>query len=368
MKRLGLAVLIPLLLVFLMVSPALAALSPIEREAAQKAIEECINSLEAKDIQNVQRIAVLKLDNDESDGDITDLLTIALTNTKYSVVLHWEELEKVAVEHSIVIQRADLMDSATIKKLGGFVGADGLVIGSIHERTDDGYEAHLRLNLKLANVETGVAVWGDVAIGAAGEPKPAPEPEPVPETLVDKLLKPASLVLIICALLFVIWLVTVARKPVSDALENRYSVKKDRLDTDRRIRNQMVRELGTAIDTLRNTRNAAYDAKKEELCQRLKDCEHSVDLLRMEISNAEYGALAFFREDKIETKHLDKMIDFDKTFETLLKDIQQGSSEVEKASSENDQEAEKAISKLNQQTKKLKDKFQERKSYLSGIG
>ncbi len=61
------------------------------------------------------------------------------------------------------------------------------------------------------------------------------------------------------------------------------------------------------------------------------------------------------------------MIDFDKTFDSLLKDILHESSEVGRAVSEEESEAERAIERLNKVTKRLSDKFQERKNYLTGI-
>ncbi len=362
MRKVGLTALATLLLFLCLVPSVSAALTPLEREAAQQAVQACVQSLGSTDIEGMNRIAVLKLDND--DGEITDLLTIALTKTPYSVVLR-EELEKVLTEHEFNIRHADMIDASTMKKLGGFLGVDGLIIGSVQEQSGDQHQAHLRLNLKLANVETGEAVWGEVALGETGSAPPPPAP---PEPLTKKLSQPAVLIVLICIMLFIIWLVMVARKPVSDALENRYVVKQDRLDSDQRLRNNMVRQLGSAIDSLRNARNRAHDAGNDDLRQKLKDCEHSVDLLRMEISNAEYGALPFFEKDKVETRHLDKMVDFDKTFESLMKDIVHECSEVEKASADNPGDAGKSIEKVSRLAKQLKDKFQERKSYLAGVG
>ncbi len=130
----------------------------------------------------------------------------------------------------------------------------------------------------------------------------------------------------------------------------------------------MVRELGTALDTLRTARNKAYEKEKSDLCQRLKDSEQSVDMLRMEIDNAEYGVLLpWFNKEKVETAHLDKMIDFEKTLHSMLKDIAHEASEVGRAVSEDNREAERAADKLNRTTKRIKDKFQERKDYLTGI-
>ena len=262
----------------------------------------------AGEYPTIQRIAVLELDNDD-DGEITDLLTIALTKTSYAVMLR-EDLEKVLTEHEFNIRHVDMLDASTMKELGGFLGVDGLLIGSVQEKTADQDRARLRLNLKLANVETGEAVWGEVAIGSAA----ATRPQKISNTTI-------VMIAVICLMLCTIWLVAVVRKPSAETLENRYGVKSQRLDADRRIRNQMVRELGTAIDSLREARNQAHDAKNENLSGILKGCDHYVDLLRMEIDNAEHGALPFFEKEKIETRHLNKMIDFDKTFETLLRDI-----------------------------------------------
>ena len=121
MKKAGLTILVPLVILFVAVIPALAALSPIEREAAQDAVQQCVESIKAQATPEIQRIAVLKLDND--DGEITDLLTIALTKTQYSVVLR-DELEKVLTEHEFNIRHVDMIDASTIKKLGGFLGVE----------------------------------------------------------------------------------------------------------------------------------------------------------------------------------------------------------------------------------------------------
>lgn len=338
------------------------AFTTLEREAAQKAVEQLVSELTTSPkVEKLKRIAVYELDNDE-DATVTDLLINRLTQTQLTVVLR-NELERVMKEHEFEKRRSDLLDKESVIELGKFLGVEGIIFGKISERWEKEGQAHLFVSLRLASIETGEAVWGSQAEGMAGAPPPAPTPAP---TIGQILTRPTSIVIILCGVLIIIWLIVYLSKPVAEKIDNLKVNKVARLDRDKAVRNRMVRELQSAIENLRSIRDIAHSAGKAELVKSVRECETAVQVLRDEIDTASYGTSIFFTQDKVDSRHLDKMLDFEKTFDAMLGDITRGSLDVKTAVTSGDTDTQ--ISKLNTLTKRLRDKFKERADYLTGLG
>lgn len=136
-------------------------------KAAQEAITKAMDSLSAQEFPEVVRIAVVPLRNDP-DKAITDILKIAVTKTKYDIILRddeeWAELLK-NIEWET--RREDIMNPDTVKELGGILGVDALLYGTVKEIDEAFIRTKVRLNLNLANVQTGQLLWGEMVEGEA---------------------------------------------------------------------------------------------------------------------------------------------------------------------------------------------------------
>ena len=136
-------------------------------KAAQEAITKAMDSLSAQEFPQVERIAVLPLRNDP-DKAITDILKIAVTKTKYDIILRddeeWAELLR-NIEWET--RREDIMNPDTVKELGGILGVDALLYGTVKEIDEAFIRTKVRLNLNLANVQTGQLLWGEMVEGEA---------------------------------------------------------------------------------------------------------------------------------------------------------------------------------------------------------
>ena len=114
-----------------------------------------------------KRIAVLPLGND-SEG-LTPLLRSELVN--YSGHLEFfvrndAEWDLLLKEIEFGDRRGDVMDTSTIQKFGNVKGVDAILYGSVREASPfangDGL---VRLNLMLADVETGQQLWAGMIEG-----------------------------------------------------------------------------------------------------------------------------------------------------------------------------------------------------------
>ena len=138
-------------------------------QAAQEAVSAATNSLNAKDLPDIKRIAIVPLKG-EGGNRITDLLKIGLTKTKYEVILRGSsEWNMILREIEWEGPKADIMQAGTVRKLGKILGVDALLYGRVGEYGLELHQARVVLNLHLANVETGQLVWGEVVTGRAEE-------------------------------------------------------------------------------------------------------------------------------------------------------------------------------------------------------
>lgn len=182
------------------VSPVYAALSPLEREAAENTAQACAQSL-AHDgsAEGIGKMAVFTLDND--DGEITDLLIDALTQAQYDVASR-DEIESVMSKHSLRIQRLDARDKPAVQRLGKLLEVDGLFFGSVEEKFAEPYHAYVKLDIELVDARTGKRIWSEVVIGSAREPHP------------QKFSRTMMLItVLVCGVLILLWLVSAKRKP-----------------------------------------------------------------------------------------------------------------------------------------------------------
>jgi len=141
-------------------------------QAVQEAVSIASNSLNAKDLADIKRIAIVPLKGD-GGTQITDLLKIGLTKTKYEVILRGaSEWNMILREMEWEGPKADIMQAETVQKLGKILGVDALLYGQVREYGIELHQARVVLNLHLANVETGRLVWGEVVTGTARESLP----------------------------------------------------------------------------------------------------------------------------------------------------------------------------------------------------
>jgi len=128
--------------------------------AASAACAKITSALKSKDFGKVKRAAVYPLKGD-ADKYVTDTLIGALRRTGKLTVIHRHRLEELVKEHAFAIEQEDLLNKATVKKLGEILGVDAVCFGAVREATVKGEAATVRLNLHLANVETGESIWSD---------------------------------------------------------------------------------------------------------------------------------------------------------------------------------------------------------------
>jgi TolB-like protein len=128
--------------------------------AASAACAKVTTALKSRDFGKVKRAAVYPLKGD-ADKYVTDTLIGALRRTGKLTVIHRHRLEELVKEHAFSIEQEDLLNKATVKKLGEILGVDAVCFGAVREATVKGDAATVRLNLHLANVETGESIWSD---------------------------------------------------------------------------------------------------------------------------------------------------------------------------------------------------------------
>jgi len=91
-----------------------------------------------------------------------------------------------------------------------------------------------------------------------------------------------------------------------------YRVKKDRLNSDRAVRDKLSRELKKSYNTLKEVSELAYKDKRRDVVEHIKDVLNTLDLFRNEIENASYGLSPLFKQEKVSDDVLDRMVEFDK--------------------------------------------------------
>jgi hypothetical protein len=91
-----------------------------------------------------------------------------------------------------------------------------------------------------------------------------------------------------------------------------YRAKKARLDSDRAVREKLVRELRKSSATMKDVSDLAYRDGKREVVDHIKDYIQAVSLLSAEIENASYGMSPLFRQDGVTDRTIEKMVEFDR--------------------------------------------------------
>ena len=91
-----------------------------------------------------------------------------------------------------------------------------------------------------------------------------------------------------------------------------YRVKKNRLNSDRAMRDKLSRELKKSYNTLKEVSDLAYKDKRRDVVEHIKDVLNTLDLFRNEIENASYGLSPLFKQEKVSDDVLDRMVEFDK--------------------------------------------------------
>ena len=78
-----------------------------------------------------------------------------------------------------------------------------------------------------------------------------------------------------------------------------YRVQKDRLNSDRAVRDKLSRELKKSYSTLIEVSDLAYKDGRRDVLEPIKDLRSTIDFFRNEIENASYGLSPLFKEDKV---------------------------------------------------------------------
>ncbi|MCX6688637.1 MAG: hypothetical protein NTZ39_02940 [Methanoregula sp.] len=100
-----------------------------------------------------------------------------------------------------------------------------------------------------------------------------------------------------------------------------YRAKKNRLNTDRSVRDKLARELKKAAVNLKEVSDLAYRDGKREIVDHIKDVLKAIDLFVVEIEDAPFGQSPLFKVDKVNDEDIDQMIQFDKALVEQLEVI-----------------------------------------------
>lgn len=356
-------------------------------KAANEAISKAIISLsKGEKVTGIERIAVYPLEVKKTieaslayDDEITDLLTISLSKTRYRVILR-QQLLDVMKEHGFVLGKVDLFNPDSVKKLGGFLGVDAIIFGTVKEASSDLNGARVRLNLKMADVTTGELVWADAVSGFVSRSAAKPS---LGDTIAYFLKSVASNKRVVTGILIVIGVIIVLSvtktkgKHIKEGIKKGveqlipgydYARRENRLKTDRAIRNKIVGELSKSITTLQEARDIAYKNNQTEVVNQLKELSNSIDSLRLEVENAEYGNSSFFVKDAPSSSAIARMVEFDRTFDSLVKEVSFASKEVyEDTSASKIADISNKTKEIQKKISQLRNKIRERKDYLIGM-
>jgi len=91
-----------------------------------------------------------------------------------------------------------------------------------------------------------------------------------------------------------------------------YRAKKSRLNTDRSVREKMVRDLKKSASNLKEVSDLAYRDGKREIVDHIKDLLKTIDLFIVEIEDAPFGQSPLFKVDTVNDDDIDHMIEFDR--------------------------------------------------------
>ena len=388
--------------------------------AKARAAALAAESVDNADLSGLQRVAVVGLYGDE-DGSIADYLTIKLIGTKLTVLAR-EDIEKVLDEYGFTINREDIFDPATLKRLGHILAADCILFGTVKEA---GYEpekglATVRLNVKLANVETGALVWGEPVVATAQSQDWLAEQQKLEEErtreaarreaererleqeqaqrieaarqqkLADEqrakeqaeareterraeLAKKWAGILVVAAvaivlLVLILRMIKAGGKQVqvvapAGTPSDEWAAISERLKKDSAVRAGIVARLRGAIVALRQAENAAHEAKTADAAQAIGQAVGDVTSLAADIENAPAGDKFAVDKSKVAGGTLDKIIAFDTVFEELVTSISTEAGAIDAAvSSEGNVDAK--VRQLKALVSQLRAKYDERDAYV----
>lgn len=149
-----------------MVAAFASAASRAVDYAAEDAAFSTVKALRDSNVA-AQRIAVLPLAGDRAE--LSTLLRSELV--RYSdyyefYVRNDAEWNGLLSEIEFGDRRGDVMDAATIQKFGKVKGVDAILYGAVREAsTEENGDGRVRLNLMLADVETGQQLWAGMIEG-----------------------------------------------------------------------------------------------------------------------------------------------------------------------------------------------------------
>lgn len=92
-----------------------------------------------------------------------------------------------------------------------------------------------------------------------------------------------------------------------------YRKQKNRLNSDRGVRDKLSRELKKSYNTLKEVSDLAYRDGRRDVVEHIKDHLKTIDMFRNAIENASYGLLPLFKQDNISDDALDRMVEFDRS-------------------------------------------------------
>ncbi len=100
-----------------------------------------------------------------------------------------------------------------------------------------------------------------------------------------------------------------------------YRAKRSRLNTDRSVREKLVRELKKSAVNLKEVSDLAYRDGRREVVDHTKDVLKAIDLFVIEIEDAPFGQSPLMRVDKVSDDDIDHMIEFDRNLALQLEVI-----------------------------------------------
>lgn len=140
------------------VRPKPWAPNELQQAAAERVCWQAAEAIPAG-LPDIEKIAVVRLGGRDVNGYISKKLAECMHQLGRYEVLHETFIGKLMRELGIDEHPVTRLDEAV--KAGKQMGVSGVVFGNVPEFTSDQHSASVRLNLRVANVKTGEAVFAD---------------------------------------------------------------------------------------------------------------------------------------------------------------------------------------------------------------
>ena len=150
-----------MLMAVLLSAPTMADRAETIQRAAEMALKDVGNLLGGEALAGVKNIAVVPLRGD-SDEYITELARGAVTRTQYALFTRSDETwDMLLKEIEWGARRDDVMNPETVQRFGKVEGVDAILYGIVWDKSVNlwSIRAHVKVTLKLADVETGQTQW-----------------------------------------------------------------------------------------------------------------------------------------------------------------------------------------------------------------